>query len=71
MVSGVSAAAGQKAAGQIEKDTNEHRTSNIERRTSNNVFCLFKKKTEQAYFAKLAAMARSGSTLRNLEVRLF
>jgi hypothetical protein len=25
----------------------EHRTSNIERPTSNNVFCLFKKKTEQ------------------------
>jgi len=25
----------------------EHRTSNIERPTSNNVFCQFKKKTEQ------------------------
>jgi hypothetical protein len=28
-VSGVSAAAGQKAAGQIEKETNEHRTFNL------------------------------------------
>jgi len=39
---GFSAAAGKKTAGQIEKETNEHRTSNAQRRTSNNVFCLFK-----------------------------
>ena len=36
---------------------NEHRTSNIERPTSNNVFCQFKKKTEH-----------SESTLRHLSV---
>ena len=39
---------------------NQKLTSNIERPTSNNVFCQFKKKTEQ-----------SESTLRNSEVRLF
>jgi len=35
---------GRGAAGLIEKETNEHRTSNTERPTSNNVFCLFKKR---------------------------
>ena len=39
--SGVRPAAGKNTAGQIEKETNEHRTSNIERSTSNNVFCHF------------------------------
>jgi hypothetical protein len=42
-VSGVSPRR-QKAAGLIEKETNEHRTSNTERPTSNNVFCLIYKK---------------------------
>ena len=53
-VQGFSPSAGGEAASLIEKETNEHRTSNIERPTSNNVFCQFKKKTEQ-----------SESTLRN------
>jgi hypothetical protein len=30
----------KKTAGQIEKETNEHRTLNVQHRTSNNVFCL-------------------------------
>ncbi len=33
-----------EASSQIEKETNEHRTSNIERPTSNNVFCQLKKR---------------------------
>jgi hypothetical protein len=41
LVSGVSPAASQKTAGLIEKETNEHRTSNIECRM--NEFCLLKK----------------------------
>jgi hypothetical protein len=43
----------------------EHRTSNIERPTSNNVFCQFKKKTEQAYSAEMAMKAGSDSILRD------
>jgi hypothetical protein len=31
----------------IENETNERRTSNVQHRTSNNVFCQFKKKIEQ------------------------
>jgi hypothetical protein len=31
----------KKTAGQIEKETDERRTSNIERPTSNNEFCQF------------------------------
>jgi hypothetical protein len=31
----------KKPAGQIEKETDERRTSNIERPTSNNEFCQF------------------------------
>ncbi len=42
----------------------EHRTSNIERPTSNNEFCRFKK-NEQAYSAEMAMKAGSESTLRN------
>ena len=45
------ASQGKQDSGLIK---NEHRTSNIERPTSNNVFYQFKKKTEQ-----------SESTLRN------
>jgi hypothetical protein len=41
--SGFSPAASQKAASLIEKETDEHRTPNIERPTSNNEFCQFKK----------------------------
>jgi hypothetical protein len=52
--SGFSAAAGRGAVSQIEKETSEHRTSNIERPTSNNVFWPFKIKAEQ-----------SGTSLRN------
>jgi hypothetical protein len=39
--SGVSQAAGKKTAGLIERETNEHRTSNIERRIMYSVY--FKK----------------------------
>jgi hypothetical protein len=39
---------------------------NIERPTSNNVFCQFNLKTEQDYFARLAMKAKSEYTLRNL-----
>jgi hypothetical protein len=43
------AAAGQKkAASLVVKETNERRTLNIERPTSNNVSCQFKKKPEQS-----------------------
>jgi hypothetical protein len=41
--SGFSPAAGQKTAGQIEKETDERRTSNVEHRTSNKVFYRFQK----------------------------
>jgi hypothetical protein len=41
---GLSPAAGSGAVSQIEKETNERRTSNIERPTSNIVFCHFIKK---------------------------
>jgi hypothetical protein len=40
-------------------------------KTGLSVQALIKEKTEKAYFAKFATMARSGSTLRNLEMRLF
>jgi hypothetical protein len=65
LVSVFSAAAGKKTTGQIEKETNEHRTSNIERPTSNNVFCQFKIKAGQAYSAEKATKAKSGTSLRN------
>ncbi len=42
------------------------RTSNIERPTSNNVLCRFKKKTEQTYSTEAATKAGSESTLRDL-----
>jgi hypothetical protein len=42
-VSGVSPAAGLKTASLNGKEASEHRTSNVERPTSNNVFCQFKK----------------------------
>ena len=38
-----------KTASLIVEETDERRTSNIERPTSNNVFYLFNKKAEQAY----------------------
>jgi hypothetical protein len=38
----------RKTAGQIEKETNERRTSNIERPTSNTVFCHFIKRLSKA-----------------------
>ena len=44
---GFSPAAGLKSGQSNRKETSEHRTLNIERRTSNNVFCQFKKKMEQ------------------------
>jgi hypothetical protein len=47
MVSGVSPAAGVVKASLNKNETNEHPTSNIERPTSNNVFCQFNKKTER------------------------
>jgi hypothetical protein len=65
MVSGVSTAAGLESNQFNRKETNEHRTSNIERPTSNNVFCQFIKKTDQAYSAEGATEARSESTFRN------
>jgi hypothetical protein len=43
--------------------------SNIERPTSNNVFCQFKKKTQQAYSAEMAMKAGSDSILRDSAVR--
>ena len=43
-VLGISPATGLKAASLIKKETAERRTSNIERPTSNNVFCQFKKR---------------------------
>ena len=46
-VSVVSQACGHGATSQIENETNERPTSNAERPTSNNVFCRFRKKTEQ------------------------
>jgi hypothetical protein len=57
----------------IEKETNERRTSNIERPTSNIVFCLFYKKTDQhALHSPRKRLAQreclrceSESTLRN------
>jgi len=49
---------------------NEHRTSNIERSTSNNVFCQSYKKIEQAYFAKLPMIVMSTTKFRNSAVRL-
>ena len=41
----------------------EHRTSNIERPTSNNVFCLFRN-PEHDYFARFATKAESKSTAK-------
>jgi len=38
-----SAGSGQRTAGLIGKETDERRTFNIQHRTSNNVFCPFKK----------------------------
>jgi hypothetical protein len=38
----------KKMAGQIEKETNEHRTSNTERPTSNNVSCQYNLMTERS-----------------------
>jgi len=46
--SGVTTVAASTATSLIEKANNEHRTSNIERPTSNTVFCQFKKNTEQS-----------------------
>jgi hypothetical protein len=37
-----------RASNQIEKETNEHRTLNVQHRTSNNVFCLFYKRLSEA-----------------------
>jgi hypothetical protein len=54
-----------RASNQIEKETNEHRTLNVQHRTSNNVFCPFKIKPEQAYSAEMATMSGSKTTLRN------
>jgi hypothetical protein len=51
-------AAGLKSAQFNQKETNEHRTSN-------NVFCPFKIKTEQAYSAEMATKAANKTTLRN------
>jgi hypothetical protein len=38
----------KKEARLIEKETNELRTSNVQRPTSNNVFCQFKKRLSKA-----------------------
>jgi len=46
--SGISPAAVGEAASLIKKETIEHRTSNIERPTSNKVFCQFKKRLNKA-----------------------
>ncbi len=55
----------KKTATLIEKETNEHRTSNTERPTSNNVFCQFyKKMTERTYSAKKATKTESEPILR-------
>ena len=50
MVSGVSVQRRlwPRASSQIEKETNERRTSNIERPTSNTVFCHFIKRLSKA-----------------------
>jgi hypothetical protein len=53
----------KKTASLIGKETNERPTSNIERPTSNNVFCQFKYKTDQACSAKVAKRAGSESVL--------
>jgi hypothetical protein len=52
--SGFSPAAGQKKADQIEKETDEHRTSNVQHRTSNECILSILKK-----------ISRSDSILRN------
>jgi len=46
--SGLSPAAVGEAASLIKKETTEHRTSNIERPTSNKVFCQLKKRLNKA-----------------------
>jgi len=71
-VSGVSPAAGRGAASLIQKrnfekanppEADKYRIINVECRR--NVFCQFKKHTEQAYSAKQATKAKSEPTILN------
>ena len=57
-----------KAASLIEKETEELRTSNIERPTSNKVFYLFNNKAEQANLTEVATKVYSESILYNFTV---
>jgi hypothetical protein len=70
---GVSRSAGCRS-GQLDRKINLG-TSNVQSRQGVkhriNEFCLFSKKIEQAYFAKLATKAKSESSLRNTKVCLF
>jgi hypothetical protein len=53
------------AASLIEKETNEHRTSNVQRPTLNNVFCLFKKnRARQIYPLKFDSSEPFGCELQ-------
>jgi hypothetical protein len=53
----------KKTTSLIKKETNKRRTSNIERPTSNKVFCQLKK-TAYACFAEVATKPYSETTLR-------
>ena len=64
MVSGVSVQPSRrpkKRPVKSKKETDERRTLNIERSTSNNVFCLFKI-AEQYHLASLTTKAKSEFT---------
>jgi hypothetical protein len=58
----------KKTASLIEKETNEHRTSNVQHRI---MYAVNLKKPVQDYFARLATKAKSEFTLRNSAIRLF
>ncbi len=51
----------KKTESLIGKETNERPTSNVQRPTSNNVFCQFKYKTDKACSAEVATKAGSES----------